>query len=68
MLHELISYNESVSLTTIPIYHLEPNTRIMAQDPDINIPPTDYMIKSFSVPLTANGTMTIQCTKIVQRI
>lgn len=68
MLHELISYNESVSLTTIPVYHLEPNTRITAQDQDIGVAPTDYIIKSFSVPLSANGTMTLQCTRALERI
>ena len=68
MLHELISYNESVNITTVPIYHLEPNTRITAKDADIGVEPTDYIIKSFSVPLTANGTMTLQCTKAMERI
>lgn len=68
MLYELISYNESVNITTVPVYHLEPNTRITAKDADIGVEPTDYIIKSFSVPLTANGTMTLQCTKAMERI
>lgn len=66
-LHELTSYNESINVTCIPIYHLEPNTRITVND-DATCIHGDYMLKSFSVPLTANGTMTLQCTKAVERI
>jgi len=69
MLHETISYNESVSITTVPIYHLEPNKMVQAKDPDIHIEDrTNYLIKSFNIPLDSKGTMTLQCTKAVSRI
>lgn len=69
MLHETISYNESVSITTVPIYHLEPNKMVQAKDPDIHInDKTNYLIKSFNIPLDSKGTMTLQCTKAVSRV
>lgn len=67
MLHEYTSYNESVSIVTMPIYYLEPNTRITIEDHDTGIH-GDYMINSFSIPLTYNGTMTLQCKKAIERI
>ena len=67
MLHEITGYNESISLTTVPIYHLEPNTRIYVQDADTGIN-GDYMINSYSVPLTVGGTMTFSCSKAIERI
>lgn len=67
MLHEYTGYNESVSIVTMPIYYLEPNTRITIEDHDTGIH-GDYMINSFSIPLTYNGTMTLQCKKAIERI
>lgn len=67
MLHEITGYNESISLTTVPIYHLEPNTRIYVNDNDTGIH-GDYMIKTFSVPFTVGGAMTLSCQKAVERI
>lgn len=66
-LHEYISYNENISLTTLPIFYLEPNTRISVTDRDASVS-GDYMIKSISVPLTTNGTMTIQASKALERL
>ena len=60
------NYNEQVSLTTIPIYYLEPNVRITIQNPEINIY-GDYIIQSISLPLDVTGTMSISCTKALTR-
>jgi hypothetical protein len=62
-----LSFNENITIGTMPIYHLEPNTRITVEDEDTSIH-GDYMIKSFSIPLAANGTMSIQCSKAVERV
>lgn len=68
MLHELIKYNENVSITALPIYHLEPNTRIKIKNKEAKID-GDYLIQSISLPLAAHsGTMTIQCTKAIEMI
>ena len=68
MLHEIIGYNESITLTTVPIYHLEPNVRIsVPSDEDTGIS-GDYLIKSYSINLTTGGTMSFSCTKVIERI
>ena len=65
-LYQYTSYNEQVSITAIPIYYLEPNTRITVRDPVSGIY-GDYIIKSISLPLDNNGTMSISCTRAFQR-
>jgi hypothetical protein len=60
-------YAESVSISTIPIYHLEPNTRIRIYDNDLGVG-DDYMIKTISLPLTPNGTSSISATKCIKKI
>ena len=66
-LYQYTNYNEQISLTTLPIYYLEPNTRITVRDPQSGIY-GDYMIKSFSLPLDVNGTMSLSCTRALERI
>ena len=66
-IHEMIAYNETVSITILPLYYLEPNTVVSITHEDADIDGF-YMIKSFSVPLTYNGTMSLQCTRVLQRI
>ena len=66
-LYRYTQYNEQISLTTLPIYNLEPNTRITVRDVQSDIY-GDYMIKSLSIPLDINGTMNISATKTLERI
>ena len=66
-LYQYTNYNEQVSLTMLPIYYLEPNTRITIRDVESGIY-GDYMIKSFSIPLDVNGTMSLSCTRALERI
>ena len=66
-LYQYTTFNEQVSLTTIPIYYLEPNTRITIRDSATGIY-GDFMIKSISMPLDINGTMSISCTKALERL
>lgn len=58
---------ESTSLTTLPIYHLEPNTRIQVKDQKSNIN-GEYAVSKITLPLTYNGTMNITATKVVSNI
>lgn len=67
LLYQHTSYNESISLTTIPIYHLDVNTRITVNDYASNIH-GDYIIKNISLPLGGQGTMTISATRALERI
>lgn len=67
LLYQYTSYNESITLQTIPIYYLEPNTRIGVRDLESNIF-GDYMISTISIPLDINGTMSISATRALERI
>lgn len=53
---------ESINLNVIPIYYLEPNTRIKIQDNLIHID-GEYIIEKITIPLTYNGMMQITATK-----
>lgn len=66
MLHEYTSYNESITIQSIPIYHLEPNTRIGVRDLESDIY-GDYMISSISIPLDISSTMSISATRALER-
>lgn len=55
-------YCESITLNCIPIYYLKPNVRISVYDEVSNVH-GEYIIKSFNIPLTYNGSMSITATK-----
>jgi hypothetical protein len=50
---------EGVNLTCIPIYYLEPNTRIYVKDIG------DLIITKISYNLAHGGTMSLTCTKVI---
>lgn len=58
---------ETVSLTSIPIYYLEPNTRIYIHDNNSGID-GEYIVDRISLPLQYSGTMNISATKAAERI
>ena len=58
---------ESITISTIPIYHLEPNTLIHIKNEENNLN-GKYQISKITVPLTYNGMMTISATKIVDMV
>ena len=53
---------ESTTITAIPIYYLEPNTRIYVFDQKTGIE-GDYIVSKITLPLAFNGTMSITATK-----
>lgn len=67
LLYQYLSYNETITLQTIPIYHLEPNTRITVKDTVSGIH-GDYIINSISLPLNNGGTMTINASRALERL
>ena len=67
LLYQYTSYNENVILNTLPIYYLEPNIRITIRDVKSGIY-GDYMINSISLPLDISSTMSISCTRALERI
>ena len=66
-LYNYTNYNNSISMSCIPIYHLEPNTRITVKS-EVNHIYGDYLISSFSIPLTVSGNMNISATKCTQKL
>lgn len=67
LLYEHGYCSESVSITSVPLYFLQPNTRISVQDNENDIN-GDYIISQMTIPLTYNGTMSITATKAVENI
>ena len=58
---------ESITLNAIPVYYLEPNTRIFVRDDKSGIN-GEYIVTRINYPLAENGTMSINATKVVDRI
>lgn len=59
--------NDSITLTSIPIYYLQPNSIIHVHD-DFSHIDGYYEVTKLTVPLAYNGTMSIQAAKIPQQI
>ena len=58
---------ENATITSIPIYHLEPNVRVYLYDSKSNLN-GDYIVSKFTIPLSYNGTMSITATKAIENI
>ena len=58
---------KTISFNTIPLYHLEPNTRIYVEDDKKEIV-GDYVITSLQIPLTHNDNMSLTATKVVNQL
>lgn len=67
LMMEHSGFNENITLQCLPMYFIEPNTRITVNDEASEIN-GDYNINSISLPLTAGGTMNISASKIVDRL
>lgn len=58
---------ETANITTLPIYHLDVNTRIYVHNSDSSIN-GDYIVNKLTIPLVYNGTMTISATKAAENV
>jgi|GEM_PF-1537477 len=58
---------ESITVNALPVYYLEPNTRIFVKDENSGIE-GEYIINRISIPLQYQGTMSISATKVVERL
>ena len=67
LLYQHTSYNESISISTLPIYYLEPNTRITVRDISSGIH-GDYMINNISIPFDISSTSSISCSRALERL
>ena len=67
MLYNYSYCPESVSITSLPIYYLEPNTRILIYDENSKIN-GEYIMTKYTLSLAYNGTMSITATKAAERL
>lgn len=67
MLYNYSYCPESVSITSLPVYYLEPNTRILVYDENSKIN-GEYIMSKYTLSLTYNGTMSITATKAAERL
>lgn len=66
LLQTYTQYNESINISTVPIFHLEPNTRITL-DKNFVGANGDYLIKTISLPLAVGGMATISATRCIEK-
>ena len=59
--------NETVQINTIPIYYLEPNTKISIDDNESNIH-GEYIINKISLSLKHDGIMSISASRAPIRL
>ena len=67
LLYQHTNMNESISITAIPIYYLQPNTRITVRDDASGIN-GDFMISQISLPLDVSSQMSINAYKALSKI
>ena len=67
LLYQYTNFNENISITCMPIYYLEPNSRSTVQSEEAGIS-DDFIIKSISIPLDNSGTMTISANRAATKI
>ena len=58
---------ENITISAIPIYYLQPNTRIYVKD-DASKINGEYIVSKMTIPLAYNGTMSITATKAPERL
>lgn len=67
LLYQHTYASDSVTLTAVPIYYLQPNTRILVKDSNTGIN-GEYIVNKITIPLQYNGTSSITAAKAVERI
>ena len=67
LIYQYAYCNESITITSIPIYHLEPNMRINVYDEKTKIN-GDYIVNKIVISLAYNGTMQIMASKAPIRL
>lgn len=67
LLYQYTTVNNTITISAIPIFYLEPNTRITVRDDASGIY-GDYMISTISIPLDVAGLMSISAYKALERV
>lgn len=66
-LYQYTNAADTISISCVPIYYLQPNTKIWINDQDTGIK-GEYIINKLTIPLSYNGIMSISATKVIQSI
>ena len=66
-LYQYAYCTETVTVSALPIYHLEPNTRILIRDDNSKIN-GEYIVNKMTIPLDAKGSMSISAVKAIDRL
>lgn len=66
-LYQYLCYNIGINLNCITINYLEPNSLIYINNKKTKVN-GNFIIKNFSIPLSMNGTMSINATEALTRI
>lgn len=66
-LYSSLNLLNSISVSTIPVYHLQPNDVINLND-DESMIHGNYIINSISIPLTYNGISNISASKQIEKL
>lgn len=67
LLHEYMSYNQSISLQTVPLYFLQPNTCIYVEDEESGIE-GNFLITTLTYTIGEQSSLNINASKILQKI
>lgn len=67
LMYEHLTLNETISIQAIPVYWLEPNTKIEIEDEKSEVF-GNYMINTITIPLSYNGQMSISASRALTRI
>lgn len=59
--------SEAATINAIPIYYLQPNTRVHISDPETKLE-GDYIVSKITIPLGHNGNMSLTTTKAAETV
>lgn len=61
------NYQKKLSITAIPVWYLEPNTRVNIKETSTNTF-GDFMVQSLSYSLGPGGSMTVTCSETIEKM
>ena len=66
LLYQYTNYNESITLSCVPIYYLDANKRITVNDKKSNIY-GDYIIQTITLPISPASTMNLTASRALSK-
>ena len=67
LVYQFAQNAENINLTALPVYYLEPNTRIFIRNDESGLG-GEYIINRINITLGSNGNMTIGASKAIERL